>query len=308
MRICTTAGGGLGNRILGSITAYYFSRLLDKKLHIDWPEGNPGCLAGWHDLFTNSENVVNSIVPQGKEDYYIVHDPQYFTDKKNVITHRNRFAPISIDSLVKGILAIDDPSIDVIIQDDGAYVEELPNPILYKFFQEDLKIKKHILDTSHQFCYTNGINNKTIGVHLRLTDMTHYGVAPGITSRAGNREAILEQYVLSIKNFLEKDPSTRFFVCSDDSEAERHLHEVFKYSIITHDKSEYVEKFHKEEGWGRMDTTGEDICRYNVSRSRISVIEALIDCLILSRTNTTLFPRVGSFNILTQYLSLVKFD
>lgn len=296
MRICTTAGGGLGNRILGSITAYYFSRLLDKKLHIDWPEGNPGCLAGWHDLFTNSESIVNSIVPQGKEDYYIVHDPQYFTNRVNVLCHRSGVLLKDNHELLSltNDLIRQPTSQDIIIQDDGAMAAQLPRELIKEYFCNGLSIKPYIIDKAREFCKLHQVDGNTIGVHMRLTDMIH----------EDNRQSIIDQYINKMCEF----ESARFFICSDDSDAEEQLKEAFPDSIIKYDKTEYVEKFHTSAGWKRMDTTGNDKCRYNVYRSKGSVIEALIDCLVLSRTNMNHFPNIGSFNSLSRFLKLVKFN
>jgi hypothetical protein len=314
MRICNKSGGGLGNRVLGSITAYYFANLLGRKLHIGWPEGIPACLADWKDLFENTSTICQDIVPENFDDYYIVHNTEFFKDKKHVMCHRGN-APLQQEKIIEQLTDILTESTangkDIIIQDDGAYVNELPMELLSKFFREGLRIKQHILDRASKFCYLNNITKDTLGVHLRLTDMIHYGLAIRRQIPSGNevdmKNYILGQYVDELNKIVKDFPEKRFFVCSDDPKAENRLKDLFGDKIITFDKSQYVEKFHPTEGWDRRDTTGEDLCSYNVSRSKDSVIEALIDCLILSRTNSGHFPRVGSFNILGQMLSLVDF-
>ena len=306
MKVYTRAGGGLGNRILGSVTSYYFSTLLNEPLYIDWPEGNPGCLAKWTDLFDDSQKIINQKLEETEDMVYIVHNPEYFTDKKNVICHRNE--PIS-NNLLKGTAN------DIVVQDDGACVDELPVNVLIDFFTTGLKIKDNILDLAKGFCYDNNITNNTIGIHLRLTDMLQSG-AYGFNTQAGTqcineneaRDLILSEYINEIGSILSKDPSMKFFICSDDPYAEKKILNQFPDAVIFYNKSCYVDKFHEDRGWEARDRTGVDVCSFNVSRSSESVIEAMIDCLILSRTKNAGFPRVGSFNRLAKYLKIIEFD
>lgn len=326
MKIYSKAGGGLGNRILGSVTAYYFSSLLGEPLHIDWPEGNPGCLATWKDLFVDTEEIINEKIEETDETFYIVHNLAYFQDKKNILCHRNGPEPKDLlrgspkmcgsfreksNELLEGIIS-NRTDTDILIQDDGAYIDRIPMDTTISFFTKGLKIRDDILNTARAFCKKHDVTNKTIGIHLRLTDMLHFGfnAQSKITGESEDSmlNSILSQYIDKIESIISKSPSTRFFVCSDDPRAEAILTDRFPVNVSAYSKAHYAEKFHKDAEWSNIDETGQDLCRYNVSRSSESVIEAMIDCLILSRTRTEFFPRIGSFNALARYLNIVEFD
>jgi len=296
MRVCTKTGGGLGNRVLGSLTGFFISRLNNTPLYIHWPDDNPACLASWTDLFVDNNAIINDHVPETDDDYYIVHNPSYYTNRVNVLCHRSDVLLKDNHELLSltNNLIRQPTSQDIIIQDDGAMAAQLPRELIKEYFCNGLMIKPYIIDKAREFCKLHQVDGNTIGVHMRLTDMIH----------EDNRQSIINQYINKMCEF----ESSRFFICSDDSDAEEQLKEAFPGSIIKYDKTEYVEKFHTSAGWKRMDTTGNDKCRYNVSRSKDSVIEALIDCLVLSRTDMNHFPNVGSFNSLSRFLKLVKFN
>ena len=296
MRVCTKTGGGLGNRVLGSLTGFFISRLNNTPLYIHWPDDNPACLASWTDLFVDNNAIINDHVPETDDDYYIVHNPSYYTNRVNVICHRSGVILRENHSLLSHIadLVRQPTSQDIIIQDDGAMAPHLPGELIKDYFCNGLIIKPCIIDKAIKFCERYQVDDNTIGVHMRLTDMIH----------EDNRQSIINQYINKMREF----DGSQFFICSDDSRAEEQLKEAVPGSIIKYDKTEYVEKFHTNAGWKRMDTTGEDKCRYNVYRSKNSVIEALVDCLILSRTNMNHFPNIGSFNTLSRFLKMVKFD
>lgn len=319
MKICTRAGGGLGNRILGSVTAYYFSTLFDEPLYINWPEGNPGCLATWNDLFEDTKEIICQNFEENDDTFYIVHNTEYFKDKKNVLSHREKPTkekPVGeprYDSkeLLEQII-INKADNNILVQDDGAHISHIPMDIIIRFFSKGLKIKNNILTKAKKFCNNHNITSNTIGIHLRLTDMLHFGATPGenITDEDENnlRNAVLAKYADKIEEILSEDKSTQFFVCSDDPYAEVTLTKRFPKNVSSYGKKHYVEKFHEDKDWKRMDDTGEDICSFNVSRSSESVVEAMIDCLILSRTRSGYFPRVGSFNKLAKFFNIVEFD
>tara|TARA_E500000081_G_scaffold138634_1_gene154196 strand:- start:356 stop:1171 length:816 start_codon:yes stop_codon:yes gene_type:complete len=136
------------------------------------------------------------------------------------------------------------------------------------------KPKRQILDNVKNFVSTNQIDNNTQGLHIRKTDL----------------DLVNEDSWIPI---VEKNPKQKFFVCSDSKHAEE---KFSKYSnVVTKSKSSYVEKFIDDKWKTSFFDADGNKARYNVNRSRDSVIQALEDLLILSHTDIQRTSRHSSF-------------
>ena len=111
---------------------------------------------------------------------------------------------------------------------------------------------KHFSD---MFAKNHGIDKFTIGVHLRATDFNTY--TPKFD----------KEY-----KWIEQQPEQKFFVLSDDLNIEKKFNKLD--NVVVRRKEHYVEKENNEGGW----------CG-NIERSEESVMDALIDLTILSKTN-----------------------
>lgn len=150
---------------------------------------------------------------------------------------------------------------DLPVTDCGSYVYNnnwIPEWIDENLIIEagrNLKFVDKITNFCDQYCKNHHINTYTIGVHLRATDFNTY--IPKFD----------KEYEL-IKN----QPDEKFFVLSDDSNIEKEFGKL--NNVIVRRKEHYVEKENKNDGW----------CG-NVNRTSESVMDALIDLTILSKTN-----------------------
>jgi hypothetical protein len=136
---------------------------------------------------------------------------------------------------------------------------ELLKPIL-----DQLTFQNRILDTANSIIEQNCKDQKFFGIHLRCTDHA--------------KSINFDDYFLQVAN----TPNSKFFICSDDAEVESKFMQypnAFKY-----DKTSYVEKL-VEGNWNTTitDSTGTDF-PYNVNRNSESVVQAMVDLVILSRS------------------------
>lgn len=119
----------------------------------------------------------------------------------------------------------------------------------------DLKFVDKIKNFCDQYCKKHNITSFTIGIHLRATDFNTY--IPKF-----NREY----------KWIEDQPEESFFVISDDPNIEKKFNKLD--NVVVRMKDHYVEKENSELDW----------CG-NIERTSDSVMDALIDLTILSKTN-----------------------
>ena len=118
-----------------------------------------------------------------------------------------------------------------------------------------LKFVDKIKNFCDQYCKKHSVTSFTIGIHLRATDFNTY--IPKF-----NREY----------KWIEGQPEEKFFVLSDDPSVEKKFNKLD--NVVIRRKEHYVEKENKDIGW----------CG-NIERTSESVMDALIDLTILSKTN-----------------------
>ena len=122
------------------------------------------------------------------------------------------------------------------------------------------------------FCTEHHVNATTLGIHIRKTDF----------GDKVNDAALFEQL---------KTSGRRAFVCSDAAEVNERFDTLSHCAVFK--KTAFPEKVQKNAAWLHMttDQDGRDF-PYNIERGATSVVEGLIDLLILSRTE--LLPTSGS--------------
>jgi hypothetical protein len=145
-----------------------------------------------------------------------------------------------------------------------------------------LKINDAIRCKAEQFCADNCINESVYGLHIRKTDF-------------GDRVDDKELFKI-----VSSSP-VRFFVCSDDEEVNNNFGKLKNCVVFT--KKYFPQKKVANAGWVHWTTDSEGRnFPFNIERSEESVIEGLIDLLILSRTtlvkasSSTFFYMAGIFN------------
>lgn len=126
--------------------------------------------------------------------------------------------------------------------------------------------QSYITQAADRFIIENFNTKEFYGLHVRRTDHAYQL----------NEEEFISQ--------MNSNPNNLYFVCSDEQSAE----EKFKNAcdnVRTYPKQSYVEMLNPEGGWNTVtsDEFGHQFA-FNVKRSKQSVIEAMVDLLILSRS------------------------
>jgi hypothetical protein len=249
--------GGFGNRFNSLLNGLFIAKYCNYTPKIIWPINN-WCRASFSELFASD-------LEEFKE-----FDQQTFFSQYNTnnFMHWNPFQPeLPVINPMWINIGITDfmqsqPNNDVFFYSSTLCPwidKDLLKPVL-----THLPFQPHILTIADividQYC--NG--KEFFGIHLRCTDHA--------------KSINLDDYVAHVAN----NPHNKFFICSDSAEVETKFMQypnVFKY-----DKTSYVEKLVEGE-WNTTitDSTGANF-PYNVNRNSESVIQAMVDLVILSRS------------------------
>lgn len=251
--------GGLCNRLNEVIFALILRNKFGGNWEISWPKTNV-CQAGLHSLFDINMQVceypIGHFLADSERYYLLTHEtPGRLTPKHmtfhNQITDYESYQRIFETG--RSVLYAHNiiPSI--------ASLDDIALALRY------IQIHPTIFAKAKEFCETHQINEKVIGLHIRKTDF-------------GDRVDDNNLYDIASKS------EYRFFVCSDDPQINDRFSILPNCTIFP--KQSFPEKLLQNLNWGAtyLDSDGESLI-YNINRPRASVIEALIDLLILSRTN-----------------------
>ncbi len=267
--------GGLGNRLSGLIGGMITAQTLQASYVISWPANN-WCGCGFDDLFEgqgfkHDQLTVNDLLKPDDRNY-IIHENQTSQKLKKCFAH----APASLEQLRKY-------SGDVVYyhnklmpyHDQGSVIEHLSK----------LPIKATVLGKVKQFCDQNQINANVIGLHLRKTE-----------------NLSLDDTVLFEE--ARTNSHKKYFVCSDDQATEQKFSQLD--NVVVNAKTQYVEKMTDGDWYETLVDSNGRPTKYNIQRSRQSVIEAFEDMLILSRC--WIKPTVkSSFSAFARHFSNLNF-
>ena len=148
------------------------------------------------------------------------------------------------------------------------------------------------MDKAEEFCRKNDINEQTVGFHFRSINLGHIDL--------GHASYIIEEAISS--------GAEKIFLWADNEEAEDVLSRQWSSHVITYKKRDYMRKADENSPWDlNVDDMG-----YNESCGRVQCIDALVDCVILSKTNTRSLlqetcinqpdPWPGSFYLMANYI------
>ncbi len=247
--------GGLGNRFGVLIGGLITADVMGLNPVICWPE-NSWCGCSFEDLYESKIPVINddinTLFKNNLHNVFLIHENQTNFNLSKVFNHSEHNMKI-----------IGDMNEDVVY-----YHNQVPpyygiSKVVNKI--KTLKIREDIVKIVKSFCTNNEINQKTIGIHFRKTDVPNQ---------------LNEDYIYSK---IIENMGTKHYICSDDKAAE----DKFKTlpNVFVYPKTSYVEKL-KDGGWNDVTTDAEGrTFTFNVNRPKQSVIEAFVDLLILSRTN-----------------------
>jgi len=246
--------GGFGNRFNVLLSGLYLAEYCNLIPKVIW-QSNNWCGAEFTDIFEDTFQIFNF-------------DKTTFNNNTTVnLIHENQFGkqlsginPFSFSNIeqINELLATRGMDVFYFTNLIPPWVDynNLISNILPK-----IKFKQPLIDIASK--YSNG---EFYGVHLRKTDF---------------EKTVDENYI--IENIITPNPDKRFFICSDDKDAESKFLEL--PNTFSYKKTTYVEKLESNGDWNAsiIDNNGNKF-NYNVNRSKESVCDAIIDLLILSKS------------------------
>jgi FkbM family methyltransferase len=127
-----------------------------------------------------------------------------------------------------------------------------------------LELDSKVAGIARRFIIQHQIDTNTIGMHIRKTDF----------GNTVDDEALFMQ---------AQSSSRRFFICSDDESVNQRFARLANCAVF--EKSAFPARRTQDGGWHHwvIDADGRKY-PYNITRSSASVVEGLIDLLILSQT------------------------
>lgn len=255
--------GGFGNRFNALIVGLALSRNLGFEPIILWPSTN-WCRSSFNSLFETNHKVIEEdlrFFSENVDDYEFVMHGNFLNFKTNV-HHPSSFG--SFENLVefckntsKENVVYNNDSIPLYLGIDNliSSIKELP-------------FKEEIIKKTEEFIESNNLNSDFYGVHLRNTDF--------YDPHKPNFDAIY--------SMISENSDKKYFVCSDDKDLENKFSQLD--NVYVYEKTKYVEKLTEEGDWRSVivDDVGIEY-PFNVERSDESVIQAMVDLIILSKSN-----------------------
>lgn len=251
--------GGFGNRFNALIVGLLIAEVGNFKPVIMWPSTN-WCRSLFESIFKNEYEVLSDRMSSLKDSY----DDHAFVMHNNCLNFPCPVVyPDSFDSIQSIVNYYNQSNKNYFVYNNSlipgyAHGEDLQSIVKNLIFSDT------IVDSVNKF--VKNIGKNFIGVHLRNTDFSN------------------KANFYSIYETILKDGKNNYFICSDDEELEikfTQLNNAFSYK-----KKKYVEKLTSNGEWRDMivDDEGNEYS-FNIERSDESVIDAMIDLLILSSSS-----------------------
>lgn len=251
--------GGFGNRFNGLISGLLLAEAAGIKPVVIWPRNN-WCGAAFKDIFENDfeiiERELSTYVPE-KNSYHFLMTEDHLG---MAVQYKS---PLNLSTLSEATSYLKSNNKDVYFH-TPLIPSYLPLSLVLEKIKE-LKIQSYILNQARDFISANDLLD-FCGLHIRKTDF--------------GSNAVDDNMFYDVVN---NSKGSKYFVCSDDEQVEAR----FKLlpNVFVYPKKSYVSK--KIEGeWNdiTLDHSGRAYpC--NVERSTQSVIDAVVDWLILSESN-----------------------
>lgn len=252
--------GGFGNRLNGLVSGLLFAGIAGLKPVAVWPCNN-WCGALFSEIFENSEmQVIERELATYVPDKGNFH---FFMTEDHLRMGVPNLSPLAASAL---------PEVIQYLQSDGRdvfYHSPLIPPYLEPAWVSaqirSLKICGPIKTQAIQFMEKSGLRNPFYGLQIRKTDFGAGGA---------DDNALFE--------LVQMAWDKRFFVCSDDKGVEARFRNLPNVAI--YEKQAYVEKLVAGD-WTALaaDHSGR-VYPCNVNRSAQSVIDAVVDLLVLSHS------------------------
>lgn len=261
-RLLIYCDGGFGNRFNALVSGLVVAHLFDLDPVVVWPVNN-WCGAAYGELFENklqvAERELVSFMPERSHyQYLIVEDRLGLADTWVSPLHLN-----SVQDLHAQVARS--------TQDIFYYTALIPPCVPADAVAAQvraLRLRREIVACADGFLQTAQIGRHSgdfVGVHIRKTDFGRHGVD--------------DQQLFEL---VRRCPQQRFFVCSDDKAVEQRFATLS--NVVVFGKRAHVE-MRVAGDWNSLNTdhSGREYA-FNVQRSGASVQDAVVDLLILSRS------------------------
>lgn len=251
--------GGLCNRLNALLFALVLRRRHGGAWRISWPVNN-WCEARFEELFEcalpHDAHGIGHFVGRQAELRPVMHENLVGFDRARFVDARTLTGWADWDSL----LARGEPFVySNNLLPSFVGVDELRQAIA------DLRVAAPVMSRARAFVSRHGIDAGVSGLHIRKTD---FG------DRVDDAEWLAH---------VRQRRDARFFVCSDDAEVNRRF--AAEPNCAVFEKTSFPEKMTSDAAWQAWteDAEGRRF-PYNIRRGAASVVEALVDLLVLSRT------------------------
>eukprot|EP01060_Flectonema_neradi_P021122 TRINITY_DN2863_c2_g1_i1.p1 TRINITY_DN2863_c2_g1~~TRINITY_DN2863_c2_g1_i1.p1 ORF type:complete len:328 (+),score=36.07 TRINITY_DN2863_c2_g1_i1:138-1121(+) len=290
--VAVWASGGLGNRMAGVINGIWLSHTLKIPLIIHW-EVDKACGAAFDDLFDYSKEI--HVIP--KQPNALKYSAILATPKYSYLGTAGHWVFKSFDSRQTSLGAISDSQKDFlswaltsgrgysILYVNDHVDSSIDKTLLSVVVHRTISVKRGISIAANKFIQDNNLTLQTIGIHLRATD----------AARSVNVTAIAS-------DVIRRFPKATQFVCSDSKKAEDELIALLPKAARRY-KHSYAKLLEPNLPFRVLKDNGERSFS-NIIRDEQSVIDAMIDLLILSRVHIPTPRLYGS--VISSFVSVAE--
>jgi glycosyltransferase involved in cell wall biosynthesis len=251
--------GGFGNRFNTLVSGLLLAKAAGLKPIVVWPRNN-WCGASFAELLANDFEVIERELIDYAPDKERFH---FFMTEDHLGLGVSNRSPLQAQTLAEAVDFLNADRRDVYYH--SPLIPPFLNPDEVVQQVRELKINAEIEAQADRFVSDQGLD-EFFGVQIRKTDF-------------GSNGADDSNLFELIRNAAHK----KFFVCSDDKDVEQRFGALPNVAIYA--KRAHVEKLIVDGGWNSVtsDHSGRAYA-CNVNRSAISVVDAVVDLLILSRS------------------------
>ncbi|WP_158239214.1 FkbM family methyltransferase [Uliginosibacterium sp. TH139] len=258
-RLVCYCDGGFGNRFNALVTGLILARRADLPLEVVWPVNN-WCGARFGELFDSPLTVIErelaSFVAE-KDEY------QYLMTEDHLQQGVSFRSPLGFEQESELLACVSGDDKPVFLYTPLIPACLPPDEVLAQV--RALQIRPEIQRRAEAFLVAKGLQGEFFGLQIRKTD---FG------ANAADDENLF--------NLVKSLPDRRFFVCSDDAGVEQRFASLA--NVAVHAKQAYVEKLNPGDWMDPTQDCSGRIYHGNINRSAASVIDAVVDLLILSHS------------------------
>lgn len=265
--ICYCAGG-LSARLNALASGEALAGWTGRQLAMVWQTDDPLCRIDFSDLFANPIDTLSDSelleLPSCKLYAYIkdVADQSLISGNPTLRKAVRNWGSTGIDELCRND---DHDSILLFFGCDSGKLHVKPSHAFLKRLEPVAALQRRIDDLTDEL----GITRNIMGVHARGTDF-------GVEVKAYARQMI---------KALEQNQNQRFLVCSEEERYEQILKQALKDNVCIRPKSDRIAKIAPPKAWSLG----------NIHASPASIMEAVVDLYLLSRTDFRIYHESSGF-------------